>query len=160
MHLGQGFFPYTGDNLPQPPAILLSQSVSLITYAFYTTVRVLPFDETVPGKLVEIWNTTGNQEQAWQLIYTNILHVYDMLFSVMLQYVNLGSQSAVTAHLSGIWNAISEEAAQESSYAMPITRDLSAGKRLALQLWIYLAANDYNVPGFNVNSIPAGWSPS
>ena len=34
------------------------------------------------------------------------------------------------------------------------------GKRLALQLWIYLVANGYNVPSFNVNSIPAGWSPS
>jgi hypothetical protein len=50
--------------------------------------------------------------------------------------------------------------AQESTYAMPITRDLSAGKRLALQLWIYLVANNYNVQNFNVNSIPAGWSPS
>jgi hypothetical protein len=51
------------------------------------------------------------------------------------------------------------EAAQDSTLAMPITRDMSAGKRLALQLWIYLVANNYNVPNFNVNSIPAGWAP-
>lgn len=154
------FFPYTGDTLPQPPAALLGPAGSLITYAFYTTIRVLPFDDAVPGQFVDLWNTSGDQQQAWQFIYSNILYVYDMLFSVMLEYVDLGSQSAVEANLSGIWSAIAEEAAQESTYAMPITRDMSAGKRLALQLWIYLVANGYNVPDFNVNSIPAGWSPS
>jgi hypothetical protein len=154
-----GFFPYAGDTLPQPPAALLGPAGPLITYAFYTTVRVLPFDDAVPGAFVEAWNTTGDPEQAWQFIYLNILYVYDMLFSVMLEYVNLGSQSSVTSNLGSIWSAISKEAAQESSYAMPITRDLSAGKRLALQLWIYLVANSYDVPNFNVDSIPAGWSP-
>ena len=29
---------------------------------------------------------------------------------------------------------------------MPITRDLSAGKRLTLQLWGYLVQQGYNVP--------------
>jgi len=154
------FFPYTGETLPQPPAALLGPAGPIITYAFYMTVRVLPFDDAVPGNFVNLWNTTGDPEQAWQFIYNEILYLYDMLFSVMLEYVDLGSQSAVVANLSSIWKAISEELAQESTYAMPITRDLSAGKRLALQLWIYLVANNYNVQNFNVNSIPAGWSPS
>ncbi|HEY2294811.1 MAG TPA: hypothetical protein VGM86_29260 [Thermoanaerobaculia bacterium] len=153
------FFPYTGSTLPQPPAALLGPAGPLITYAFYATVRILPFDDAVPGEFVALWSSTHDQEAAWQFIYRQILYVYDMLFSVMLEYVDLGSQDAVKNNLSSIWSAISAEAAQESSYAMPITRDLSAGKRLALQLWIYLVANNYNVPGFNVNSIPSGWSP-
>jgi hypothetical protein len=37
---------------------------------------------------------------------------------------------------------------------------MSAGKRLTLQLWIYPAANQYNVQNFSVTSIPPGWSPS
>jgi len=82
-----------------------------------------------------------------------------MLFNVMLKFVNLGSEAAVKSNLSGIWNAIAQDAALESTFAMPITRDMSSGKRLALQLWIYLVANNYNVPNFNVNSIPAGWAP-
>jgi hypothetical protein len=155
------FFPYTGNTIPQPPPLLLNPpaNVFLITYAFYATVRVLPFDSAVPGNFVDVWNATGNPGQAWEFIYLNILYVYDMLFSVMLKYVNLGNQSAVEASIGSIWGMISEEAAQDSTLAMPITRDMSAGKRLALQLWIYLVANNYNVPNFNVNSIPAGWAP-
>jgi hypothetical protein len=83
-----------------------------------------------------------------------------MVFNVMLEYVNLGSQQAVEQSISGIWSAISEEAAAESTYAMPIMRDMSAGKRLTLPLWIYLVANKYDVPDFNVDSIPAGWTPN
>jgi hypothetical protein len=82
-----------------------------------------------------------------------------MLFNVMLPIVNLGSKQAVVNSRRGIWRLISKDKAAESTEAMPITRDMSAGKRLALQLWIYLVANNYNVPNFNVNSIPSGWSP-
>jgi hypothetical protein len=152
------FFPYSGDTLPQPPATLIGNG-PLITYAFYTTVRVLPFDDAVPQAFVDLWNSTYDSAKAWQFIYNQILYVYDMLFSVMLEHVNLGSQQAVEQSLNSVWNSNSEEAAAASTYAMPITRDLSAGKRLALQLWIYLVANNYNVPNFNVNSIPAGWTP-
>lgn len=148
------FFPYAGDALPQPPA-----SFNFTDDAFYTTVRVLPFDDQVPASFVNLWNSTKDQAQAWNFIYNQILYLYDMLFNVMLEYVNLGSQQVVEQNINAIWSAISEEAAAESTYAMPITRDMSAGKRLTLQLWIYLVANNYNVPDFNVNSIPAGWTP-
>ena len=109
---------------------------------------------------VDRWNNTHDQAQAWNFVYFQILYVYDMLFNVMLRFVNLGSRQAVEGNIGGIWPLISEESAAESTRAMPITRDMSAGKRRALQLWIYLVANNYNVPNFNVNSIPAGWAPS
>jgi hypothetical protein len=148
------FLPFSGDILPQP-----SLSYDFTDDAFYTTVRVLSFDDSIPQEFVDLWNGTGDQAQAWNFIYFQILYVYDMLFNVMLEYVNLGSQQAVEQNISSIWSAISQESAAESTYAMPITRDLSAGKRLTLQLWIYLVANNYNVPDFNVDSIPSGWSP-
>lgn len=148
------FFPFSGDTLPQPPP-----TFNFTDNAFYTTVRVLSFDGQFPNMLVNLWNNTRNQAQAWAFIYFQILYLYDMLFNVMLEYVNLGSRQAVEQNVSDVWSAISKEAAVESTYAMPITRDLSAGKRLTLQLWIYLVANNYNVPDFNVDSIPAGWTP-
>jgi hypothetical protein len=164
------FFPYSeGDALPQPPA-----NFNFTDAAFYTTVRVLPFDDGVPQQFIDLWNSTGDQEQAWNFIYNNILYVYDMLFSVMLEYVNLGSRSAVEANVGAIGGMISEAAAQESTLAMPITRDMSAGKRKALQLWIYLVTNNYFVqePGLPIpldtvqgsnklalDSIPREWSP-
>jgi hypothetical protein len=156
-----GFFPYSGDTPPPPPT-----SFDFTDDAFYTTVRVLAFDDLVPQNFVDLWNNSRNQDptqaqaQAWSFIYKNILYVYDMLFNVMLRYVNLGNRQAVEGNISSIWRVISEQAAAESTNAMPITRDMSAGKRHALQLWIYLVANKYNVPNFNVNSIPANWSPS
>lgn len=156
------FYPYTGTNLPSPPIALLGPSAPIdgsITYAFYATVRVLPFDNAVPQQFVDLWNASQDPNAAWEFIYGEILYVYDMMFNVMLEYLNLGSRSAVEGNLSAIWSAISLEYLAESSYAMPITRDLSAGKRLALQLWIYLAANQYNVPNFNVGSIPPDWAP-
>ncbi|HWS71876.1 MAG TPA: hypothetical protein VN605_07155, partial [Thermoanaerobaculia bacterium] len=156
------FYPYTGTNLPSPATSLFGPGSTIygsITYAFYATVRVLPFDNAVPQQFVDLWNSSQDPADAWNFIYGEILYVYDMMFNVMLEYVNLGSRSTVEANLSSIWSAISLQYVTESSYAMPITRDLSAGKRLALQLWIYLAANNYNVPNFNVNSIPANWAP-
>ena len=155
------FFPYTGTTLPQPPVSLLGAAGPLITYAYYTTVRVLPFDDLVPQQFCDLWNNSKDSSKAWQFVYNDILYVYDMLFNVMLEFVNLGSQTAVDNNLCNIWNLIAEQAAQESTYAMPITRDLSAGKRLTLQLYIYLAHNNFNLGGqsLTVNSIPPGWTP-
>lgn len=149
-----GFYPYSGETLPQP-----ASSFNFTEDAFYTTVRVLPFDDAVPQAFVDLWNSQKTPAAAWGFVYNEILYLYDMLFNVMLEFVNLGSQSAVESSIGGIWSAIATSAAAESTYAMPITRDMSAGKRLTLQLWIYLVANQYNVPNFNVNSIPPGWSP-
>ena len=120
---------------------------------------MLPFDDAVPQQFIDQWNAMQDQAAAWQFIYNNILYLYDMIFNVMLEFVNLGSQTTVEQSISYIWPVISAGAAQESTLAMPITRDMSAGKRLALQLWIYLVANNYDVPNFNVSSIPAGWAP-
>jgi hypothetical protein len=148
------FLPFAGDTLPQPGI-----GFNFTDDAFYTTIRVLPFDDLFPQGFVDLWNNSHDQAQAWTFVYSNILYVYDMLFNVMLEYVNLGSRQAVEGSIGGIWRAISKDAAAESTRAMPITRDMSAGKRRALQLWIYLVANNYNVPNFNVNSIPSGWTP-
>lgn len=178
-----GFFPY-GQNDQQPLPVYqmnppgpgeepMNTWPSSVTYQYYATVRVLPFDDDVPQKFVDLWNNTwgpvNDTTAAWEFIYgptvngTGILYLYDQIFSVMISSsganLNLGSYDAVTGALGGIWNRIAYPLTAEDSGAMPITRDLSAGKRLTLQLWIYLVANQYNVPDFNVNSIPAGWHP-
>lgn len=155
-----GFFPYpAGSPQPQPPA-----SFSFIDDAFYTTIRVLPFDDAVPQQFCDAWNNQPTSQNAWNFVYYQILYVYDMLFSVMLEYVNLGSQTgspkSFDNNLCNIWNLIQKNLAVEGTRAMPITRDLSAGKRLALQLYIYLAYNNFNIGGpLKVTSIPPGWTP-
>jgi hypothetical protein len=157
------FFPYaSGAAMPMPATSLFPPAPPLTSFvgnAFYTTIRVLPFDDAVPEAFVDLWNNGHDQAAAWSFVYNQILYVYDMLFSVMLEYVDLGSRQAVEESIGSIWALIAKDQAAESTYAMPITRDLSAGKRLTLQLWIYLVANGYDVPGVSVTSIPAGWAP-
>jgi len=158
------FYPY-GDSQAQPvplPALAGPPGTLIpITSAFYTTVRVLPFDRGLPQKFVDLVNATNEDStQAWQFIYNNILYIYDMLFSVMAGIINLGSQDAVQGSIYAIWRAISEEASKENTLAMPITRDMSSAKRKTLQLWIYLVANDFKVPDFNVDCIPRNWAPA
>jgi hypothetical protein len=144
------FFPFAaGQRLPQPPTTLLGSSTPLnqiIGNAFYATVRVLPFDSQVPGEFIALWNSTHDPAQVWSFIYNQILYVYDMLFSVMLEYVNLGDRTAVEHNIQAVLQLTSAAYAAESTLAMPITRDLSAGKRLTLQLWGYLVQHGYNVP--------------
>ena len=150
------FFPFTGNTLPQPPA-----SFNFTDNAFYTTVRVLPFDDQLPQQFINLWNSTRDPNIMWGFVYNQILYVYDMLFNVMLEFVNLGSQTAFNNNLNSIWSAILKDAALESTYAMPITRDLSEGKRFTLQLYIYLVANNFNLneAALSADSIPAGWAP-
>jgi hypothetical protein len=137
-----GFFPFAaGQPLPQPPASLFPPGP-----AFYTTVRVLPFDSSAPGQFIDLWNSTHDPAQAWIFVYNNILYIYDMIFSVMLEYVNLGSRDAVEASADRVAALIAKSMAAESTIAMPITRDLSDGKRTALQLWLYLVKNKYQAP--------------
>jgi hypothetical protein len=164
-----GFYPYpAGGPTPTPPASLSPGPpwAQTITYADYTTVRVLTFDDALPQSFVDFWNGSQDPVAAWKFIYcpppygAGILYVYDMLFSVMLQYVNLGDPSAVIRNLPGVWSVTSAPSSDEGRGNMPITRDMSAGKRKTLQLWMYLVANNYNVPNFSVNSIPPGWSPT
>ena len=141
-----GFFPFaTGSALPQPPAALFPPGP-----AFYATVRVLPFDSSVPGQFIDLWNSTHDPAQAWTFVYNNILYIYDMIFSVMLKYINLGSRDAVEKSAAAIAALIAKDTAAESTMAMPITRDLSSGKRTTLQLWLSLVNEQYNVPALSL----------
>jgi hypothetical protein len=146
-----GFFPYTGDTLPEPPP-----GFNFTDDAFYTTVRVLPFDNDVPSQFVDLWNTTHDPAQAWSFVYNEILYVYDMLFSVMLEYVDLGNQQAVESSVAAIGRVTSPTLVPESTSAMPITRDMSAGKRNALQLWLFLVAHGYQVEELTLGSAAGG----
>ena len=152
------FYPYTGDTAPSPLPSLFGPTMP-ITWGFYTTIRVLPFDDALPQRFVDQWNASHNETLAWQFIYNEVLYLYDMLFNVMLEFVNLGDQSAVEGAIGTIWKLTSAEAAKESTMAMPITRDMSAGKRRTLQLWMYLVSKKYDVPDFSVDSVPEGWAP-
>ena len=147
------FFPFSGGTLPAPPPSLLSSDHRL--YVFYVTVRVLPFDNFLPQEFIDLWNSTHDSTKAWDFVYKRILYVYDMIFSVMLEYVNLGSQSAFDGSAAAIRRLIDKSLAQEGTSAMPVTRDLSEGKRIVLQLYLYLVTQKFNVPVLSIQEAAA-----
>ena len=139
------FYPFgVGQPMPIPTTSLFGGPANqMITNAFYATVRVLPFDSGVPQQFIDLWNSTHDPAQAWTFIYTQVLYVYDMLFSVMLEFVNLGDRNQVEQAALPIERAVSRAKFKEDPGAMPITRDMSDGKRTALLLWCYLVQHKY-----------------
>jgi hypothetical protein len=144
------FFPFSGDTLPAPPPSLFPPG-----NMFYVTVRVLPFDDCLPQEFIDFWNSTHDSAKAWDFVYHRILYLYDMIFSFMLEFVNLGSQSAFDDNATTIRSLIEKSRADEGTSAMPVTRDLSEGKRIVLQLYLYLVAQKFNVPVLSIQETSA-----
>jgi hypothetical protein len=136
------FYPFrAGDPLPKPEYDFGDAIPSGISY--YTTIRVLSFDDAFVDQFVELWNKTFDREKAWDFIYSNILYLYDMIYPVMLRFVPLGERQRVEGAIDQVLTLIAPSYFAESTLAMPITRDLSEGKRTVLQLWGGLVKKNY-----------------
>jgi hypothetical protein len=66
-----------------------------------------------------------------------------MIFPVMLKYVPLSDRQRVEAAIDQVLTLVSAKYFPESTIAMPITRDLSRGKRAVLELWGGLVKRGY-----------------
>jgi hypothetical protein len=137
------FYPFAAadESLPQPIYALEAPTPSAVLY--FTTIRVLSFDDDFVERFVTLWNSTFDAAKAWNFVYENILYLYDMLFPVMRQYVPLGDRQRVEGAVDQVLTLIAPSYFAESTLAMPITRDLSRGKRTVLQLWGGLVKKNY-----------------
>src|SRR5262249_15243414 len=133
------FYPYlTGQAQPVPPGSFVE-----VGTAMFATIRVLSFDDGFVNQFVSLWNSTFDPVQAWNFVYGNILYLYDMIFPVMLNFVPLGERDRVEAAIDQVLALIATSYFPESTLAMPITRDLSRGKRVVLELWGDLVKKNY-----------------
>jgi hypothetical protein len=100
---------------------------------FFIAVRTLPFDDVLA-------KDTPDEQLTWDFIYDNILRVYDSFNPVMSRtsdpaiYKPLNNQARMETLVQAIKRVISG-AAFESAAHMPITRDMSDGRRLLLLRW-------------------------
>jgi len=145
----------SGQAIPNPPTSIgfgfSAPGVSSIGTAFYSVVRVLPFDDALPGEFVDCWNGTGPYEgqpkfdrlQAWRFVYGKILYVYDMIFPVMDLFMPLGDLPRVEGAIDQLMVMITTDMEAASTLYMPVTRDLSAGKRQVLETWGGLVVRKY-----------------
>jgi hypothetical protein len=127
-----------------PPAVSIGT-------AFYSVARVLPFNDDLMSQFVNCWNGTGSYSgqpkydrlQAWRFIYGKILYVYDMIFPVMDLFMPLGDLPRVEGAIDQLMVMITEDMEVSSTLYMPVTRDLSAGKRKVLETWGSLVVRKY-----------------
>lgn len=133
------FYPYlAGQGLPAATG-----SFDEVGTAMFTTIRVLSYDDDFVDQFVQTWNSNYDPAAAWNFVYSNILYLYDMIFPVMLKFVPLNDRARVEAAIDQVLALVSPEYFDESTLAMPITRDLSRGKRAVLELWGGLVKRGY-----------------
>ncbi|MES1240913.1 MAG: hypothetical protein ABUT39_04780 [Acidobacteriota bacterium] len=127
---------------PQVSFGFVNYQTYTIGTSFFTAVRALPFDNALVSQFVDCWNATGSyagqpqydENAIWQFIYNNIFYVYDMLYPAMDQIIPLGNQQAVQTNINAILQRISETIVDTTGF-MPVTREMSAAKRLILETW-------------------------
>ncbi len=139
------FYPYlAGQPQPQPTG-----SFDEIDVGMFATVRVFAADDRFVDDFIKLWNSPPppakpyDPAKAWDFVYNNILYLYDMIFPVMLQFVPLGDRARVEGAIDQVLTLIAPSYFDESTLAMPITRDLSEGMRTVLQLWGGLVKKNY-----------------
>lgn len=131
------FYPFRA-NEPTPTP---NQTLD-ISSGFFISVRVLPFDDLLEQQ-------TSDAQLTWTFIYENILSPYDVLNPVMSRPdidLPLSDRTVMTSApaITAIRAAIAKTNFESSRY-MPVTRELSAGKRKLLQRWCDLVASG-NLP--------------
>jgi hypothetical protein len=100
------------------------------TSGFFVAARVLPFDDGLATQ-------TEDGQLSWRFIYETVLRSYALLNPVMASPdigLPLDNEKAVTAAAAQIKQVI-DTGQFESVRYMPITRELSAGKRRLLERW-------------------------
>jgi hypothetical protein len=127
-----GFTPYAaGTTPPAPPATIDSMA------GFYCGARTLPFDDALNTNTPD-WMLT------WDWIYTNVLQAFDLNPAAVMRALGFGlSAQSIWDNPSGaadIQTRIAKSNVQNIS-SMPVTRDLSNGKRALLDRWANLVIN-------------------
>ncbi len=101
----------------------------------YTNIRILPFDD--------FRQFTDQQINNWDFIYANVFSLFSVMYPIMSKVIPWGPDNApnnpaeVKAFASNILN-FTDASNWGSTIYMPITRDLSGGKRELLQRWCNL----------------------
>ncbi len=104
------------------------------TTSFFTNVRVLPednYDEKFRDRV-----------PTFQDIFDEVLCYYYLLYPAM-RFINLSDEATVRRHAHRLKELVSKEVWHRAKY-MPVTRELSDGKRKLLERWCesVLAEND------------------
>ena len=113
-----GFTAFRGDTAPTPPPDLA------FDVAQFASVRTLAFDDRLEAD-------TPDAALTWEFIYANVLQTYDAITPRMSTVIRLDDPDAVKTFARRFKEVTSAEILESRRY-MPITRELSRGKRKLL----------------------------
>jgi hypothetical protein len=136
-----GFTVFSGDDVPLPPPTLP------IATADFTSVRTLPFDD-------ELEDTTPDETLTFDFVFANVLATYDAIAPRMINIMDLSSADAVRTFARRILEVV-DPALFESSRYMPVTRDLSRGRRTLLRRFCTLQLTSPGPPDISTPEPPA-----
>ncbi|TWC06586.1 MULTISPECIES: hypothetical protein [unclassified Pseudomonas] len=122
------------------PTIPFSFPIIQAHIDFLAPLRVLPLDFKLQQDFVNTWNDiylkpTAAKELWDGFIYPRILQSFYYLYPIMNKYMPLDSQARVEGAIDQFIVLIKKEYQDESTLAMPITRDMSQSRRSVLELW-------------------------
>jgi hypothetical protein len=120
------FLPYpAGGARPTPPDV--GNLVQIPDS--YVSVRALAFDNALFDK--------PTSELTWDFIYAEVLQTYNLVYPLMSLILNLGDETTVNQNAKKIEFATSLQQFLTTLF-MPITREMSAGKRDVLKRYLEL----------------------
>jgi hypothetical protein len=95
-------------------------------WLYFVHIRVLPSDADL--------DAIADADVTWDLVYENVLRYYYKLFPVMDQHVQLNDKQACMRSAQ-ILMGLTDASAWNSTLYMPVTRELSDGRRRLLHRW-------------------------
>ncbi|HEV2853491.1 MAG TPA: hypothetical protein VHC97_11870 [Thermoanaerobaculia bacterium] len=119
------FFPFTGPVQPTPP----DSFGSLAPNDYFVALRALPFDNALN-------ENTPDSDLTWDFIYQNVLSTWDVVYPLMSTIIPLSNETAVNNAAAAIGQRLNDPF--PSSQYMPVTRDMSAGKKTLLLRYLSL----------------------
>ncbi|MFT4928116.1 MAG: hypothetical protein ACI8WB_004233 [Phenylobacterium sp.] len=133
-------FPTLKFSFGEQPNFEFSFSYTEAYIDFMAPIRVLPNNPDLLQEFVDKWNDIYLEENAaeliWQdFIYPEVLEVFYYLYPIMDKYMPLNQLDRIEGAVDQLIVLISTEYREESTLAMPITRDLPASGRAVLELW-------------------------
>lgn len=134
-----GFFPFSGSTPPQPAPGGVNGFPGPQTTNYYAVVRCLGFD----NELLSLPDDQINWDNTYQIV----LQVYNLVYPKMSVYADLGDQTTVENMAARILRATEYPQNFDWTMFMPVTREMSAGKRSLLRRFCQQALNSKLPPG-------------
>jgi hypothetical protein len=134
-----GFFPFSGDTPPAPAPGGVNNFPGPQTTNFYAVVRCLGFDNA----LLDLPDDQIN----WENTYEKVLQVYNLVYPQMSRIADLGDPTTVEQMAGRILKATEYPDRFDWTMFMPVTREMSAGKRSLLRRFCQNALGGKTAPG-------------